>query len=205
MLRITLLTLALAAAGTADAGAREDLEAFTKGLKGLKGTFTQQVTDPNGRVRERSSGTVALSAPRQFRWEYTRPHPQLIVADGRKVWIHEPDLDQVTVRPQDAEEQANPLAALIDPSRLDKQFVVKEAGTSGGLDWLMLAPRAGGDAGFRTARLGFGPRGLARMQVVDAVGQRTELQFGAWTRNPVFKPATFRYVPPRGVDVIGQG
>lgn len=204
-LRPLLLALALTAALPAQAGARDDLNAFTKGLKGLRGTFTQQVFDTKGAVKERSTGTVALSAPRQFRWEYAKPYPQLIVADGRKVWIYDPDLAQVTVKPQSAEEQANPLAALVDPAQLDRQFVVREAGTSAGLNWLTLAPRASGDAGFRSARLGFGPKGLARMQVVDAVGQRTELAFAGWSRNPAFASSTFRYVPPKGVDVIGEG
>lgn len=199
------LALVLAIAAPAHAGARDDLNAFTKGLKGLKGTFTQQVFDAKGTVKERSSGTVALSAPRQFRWEYAKPYPQLIVADGRKVWIYDPDLEQVTVKPQSAEEQANPLAALVDPTQLDRQFVVKDAGASAGLNWLTLAPRATADAGFRSARLGFGPKGLARMQVVDALGQRTEINFAGWTRNPKFAASTFRYAPPKGVDVIGAG
>ncbi len=206
-LRPSLLSLALALAvvGPAQAGARQDLATFTRNLKGLKGTFTQQVVDAKGAVKERSSGTVALSAPRQFRWEYAKPYPQLIVADGRKVWIFDPDLAQVTVKPQSAEEQANPLAALVDPARLERQFVVKEAGTSAGLNWLTLSPRAPADSGFRNARLGFGPKGLSRMQVVDALGQRTELTFASWSRNPAFAASTFRYTPPKGVDVIGEG
>lgn len=205
MLRTTLLALALTAATTAHAGAREDLNAFTLNLKGLSGRFTQQVFDAKGGVKERSSGTVALAAPKQFRWEYAKPYPQVIVADGRKIWIHDPDLDQVTVKPQSVEEQANPLAALVDPRKLDAQFVVKDAGTSQGLNWLTLAPRGTGETGFRSARLGFGKAGLSRMQVVDAVGQRTELNFTGWTRNPKLPASTFRFVPPKGVDVIGEG
>lgn len=204
-LRPLLLALAIVAAIPAHAGGRDDLNAFTRNLKGLKGSFTQQVFDTKGAVKERSSGTVALSAPKQFRWEYAKPYPQLIVADGRKVWIYDPDLAQVTVKPQSAEEQANPLAALIDPAQLDRQFVAKDAGTSAGLNWLTLSPKASADAGFRSARLGFNKAGLARMQVVDAVGQRTELAFGPWTRNPAFNPTMFRYAPPKGVDVIGEG
>lgn len=205
MLRIALLTLALSTATVAHAGARDDLNAFTKGLKGLSGRFSQQVFDAKGGVKERSSGTVALAAPKQFRWQYAKPYPQLIVADGRKIWIHDPDLEQVTVKPQSAEEQANPLAALVDPKQLDAQFVVKDAGTANGFNWLTLAPRGKGESGFRSARLGFDKTGLARMQVVDVVGQRTELSFSGWTRNPALPASTFRFVPPKGVDVIGEG
>lgn len=194
----------LCVSGIASAGARDDLNAFTTGLKGLDGRFTQQVFDAKGKLKEKSSGRVALAAPRQFRWEYAAPYPQVVIADGRTVWIYEPDLQQVTKRAQGAEERNSPLAALVDPKRLDGQFVVKEAGTAGGLEWLTLTPK--GDAaaaGFRTAKLGFGRGGLAKMQVVDQLGQRTEIAFSGWKRNPKLPAATFRFVPAKGVDVIG--
>lgn len=188
------------------AGARDDLNAFTKGLKGLDGQFAQQVFDAKGKLKERSSGKVALSAPRLFRWEYVKPYPQLIVADGKTVWVHDPDLQQVTRRPQGVEEQNSPLSALIDPGKLDAQFVVKEDGASDGLEWLVLTPKGNAaDASFRTARLGFAKSALVKMQVVDALGQRTEIDFSGWKRNPPFPANTFRYTPPKGVDVIGEG
>jgi outer membrane lipoprotein carrier protein len=201
-IRLFGLTAALFAT-TAVAGARDDLDAFTRGLKGLDGRFTQQVYDPKGKLKETASGTVALSAPRLFRWEYAKPYPQLIVADGQHVWVYEPDLQQVTKRPQGAEEQNSPLAALIDPARLDARFEVKEAGIADGLDWLALAPKQGEEAGFRSAKLGFGEAGLERMVVVDALGQRTLIRFSDWRRNPRFDGGTFRFRPQKGVDVIG--
>jgi outer membrane lipoprotein carrier protein len=185
------------------AGARDDLEQFTRGLKGLDGQFTQKVYDANGKLKETSSGKVALSAPRQFRWEYVKPYPQLIVADGETVWVYDPDLEQVTRRPQGVEEENSPLAALIDPSRLDAQFIVTDAGQADGLAWLTLAPKDENDATFSSARLGFANSALVRMQVVDALGQRTEIDFDQWKRNPVFPRTTFNYTPPKGVDIIG--
>jgi len=193
-------------ASSTHAGGRDDLTAFTKGLKGLDGTFTQQVFDANGKKKETSTGRVAMSAPRLFRWEYAKPFEQLIVADGKTVWVHDPDLQQVTKRPQGVEEQNSPLSALIDPGKLDAQFVVREDGTSDGLEWLLLTPKGNAeDASFRTARLGFAKSALVKMQVVDALGQRTEIDFSGWKRNPAFPANTFRYAPPKGVDVIGEG
>jgi outer membrane lipoprotein carrier protein len=202
---IAILGIAAALFSTqALAGARDDLNAFTKGLKGLDGQFAQQVFDQKGKLKESSSGKVALSAPRLFRWEYVKPYPQLIVADGKTVWVFDPDLQQVTKRPQGVEEQNSPLSALIDPGKLDAQFVVKDDGTSGGLDWLVLTPKGNAaDASFRSARLGFANNALTKMQVVDALGQRTEINFSGWKRNPSFPASTFRYTPPKGVDVIG--
>lgn len=189
---------------SAVAGARDDLNAFTKGLKGLNASFTQQVFNEKGRLKESSSGKLALSAPRLFRWEYLKPYPQLIVADGRKVWVYDPDLQQATVKPQGPEEQNSPLAALVNPAKLDAQFVVKEAAASEGMNWLTLAPRSD-DAGFRSARLGFAQGSLGKMVIVDNLGQRTEIRFTGWKRNPAFGRGTFSYTPAKGVDVIGGG
>ena len=191
-------------AGSAHADARASLDRFTSGLNGLQGQFTQQVHDASGRVRESSSGQVALSAPRLFRWEYENPYPQLIVADGSRVWVYDPDLEQVTVRPQGEEEQNSPLAALIDPALLERDFVVTQGGSRDGLEWLDVAPRQESDAGFQSASLGFDGDGLVTMDVVDALGQRTVIGFSDWQRNPSFAADTFTFTPPQGVDVVGD-
>lgn len=201
----TGLLLGAFVAGSAMAGARDDLTQFTKGLTGLDSSFTQQVYDANGKLKETSTGQVQVAVPRMFRWEYVKPYPQLIVADGTKVWIYDPDLEQVTVRAQGDEEQNSPLAALFAPATLDKRFVVKETGAKDGIDWLSLAPKSEEDASFRSARLGFVDAKLVRMEVEDAVGQNTKIAFGTWKRNPDFAPGTFKYAPPKGVDVIGEG
>ena len=197
-------SLVFASTAPAWAGGRDALNAFTKNLKGLEGRFTQQVYDSKGKRKENNSGVVALSAPRLFRWEYLKPFPQLIVADGKQVWVYDPDLKQASVRPQGAEEQNSPLAALVDPTRLDRDFNIKDAGRASGLEWLELTPKRAEEASFQRARLGFDSKGLARMEVLDALGQRTEIAFSAWKRNPSFAAKTFRFSPPKGVDVIGE-
>lgn len=202
-LRLLLFCAALVTS-TAFAGARDGLKSFTTGLKGLDGQFTQQVFDASGKLKESSSGRVAMSAPRLFRWEYTKPYPQLIVADGEKVWVYDPDLQQVSVREQGVEELNSPLSALIDPGKLDQQFNVAESGTVDGLQWLTLTPKNTGDASFQSARLGFDGKTLRRMEVVDAVDQRTRIDFNGWKRNPSFAGGTFKYAPAKGVDVIGE-
>ena len=91
----------------------------------------------------------------------------LIVADGAKVWVYEPDLEQATVRNQGEEEQNSPLTALINPAQLDRQYdVSEEAAPRDGMQWLSLSPKRETEASFQYAALGFGPAGLARMEVV---------------------------------------
>lgn len=206
-MRATRLMIGLAAAlfaGSALADARSEFDAFSQGLNGLDGQFTQQVFGPNGELKETSSGRVALSAPNRFRWEYVKPYAQLIVADGEKVWVHDPDLAQVTVRPQGAAEHASPLAALLDPELRDRRFEIVEDGAADGLAWLKLTPRDAADDSFQSARLGFGGGVLRQMQAVDALGQRTRIVFSELKRNPSFAASTFRFTPPAGADVISQ-
>ena len=202
---LTAAAVLLVAGAAQASGARAHLDTFTRGLTGLEGQFTQQVSDGNGRTRESSSGTLALSAPRLFRWEYVKPYPQLIVADGRTVWVYDPDLQQVTRRSQGPQEQDSPLAALIDPSRLDRDFTVTEAGNAGGVAWLELRPKRTENAAFERARLGFNSAGSpTRMEIHDTLGQQTIIGFSGWKRNPTFARDTFRYTPPAGVDVVGE-
>ncbi len=203
--RLTLLALGLSlASGSALAQARAQLDQFTNGLKTLDGGFVQQVYDQKGALKEESAGKVSMSAPNLFRWQYVRPYQQTIVADGKTVWIYEPDLQQVSKRPQGAEEQSSPLGALVDRSRLDSQFNVSEEPSRDGMNWLALTPKNQADANFDKAMLGFNARGLAKVMITDALGQRTEMSFGNWNRNGRLPAATFRFSPPKGVDVIGE-
>ena len=200
---LALLLLALASTG-AHAAAREKLDAFSRDIQGLSASFSQRVFSSDGVLKESSSGKVQLQAPRQFRWEYLKPFPQLLVADGDHIWIYDPDMEQVTVRQQSLEEQNSPLAMLIDPAEMERQFIAKEGGAGQGLEWLELTPRKPEEAPFERARLGFGAAGLVRMEMFDGLGQRTVMGFSAWKRNPAFAPGTFTFKTPEGVDVVGE-
>ena len=190
-------------AQAATGAARARLDAFATGLHSLTGSFTQTLVDPNGNAGRTSSGTLALEAPRQFRWETTAPYRQTIVADGSRVWMYDPELEQVTVRIQSSEEAHSPLTVLTDLKQMDRNFTVSEQGERDGLLWLRLTSR-GKDPQFDHAELGFDANGLARMTFRDQLGSTTDIRFSDWQRNPVIPPATFNFVPPKGADVIGD-
>jgi outer membrane lipoprotein carrier protein len=198
--------LVLAVAGVAQAAtgtARARLDAFANGLHSLTGSFTQTLVDPNGHAGTTSSGTLALQAPRQFRWETTTPYKQTIVADGSRVWMYDPELEQVTVRVQSSEEAHSPLTVLTDLKQMDKEFKVTERGEHDGLAWLRLTSTAR-DPQFVYADLGFDANGLARMTFKDQLGSTTDIRFANWKRNVDIPPAVFTFVPPKGADVIGD-
>jgi outer membrane lipoprotein carrier protein len=146
---------------------------------------------------------LALQAPRLFRWQVTDPYQQLIVADGKKVWVYEPDLEQVTVRDQGSEEAHSPLTVLTDLSQLDSEFTTTDAGTRDGLAWLRLVSRSK-EPQFEYAEIGFDASGPRRMIFKDTLGNRTEIAFSGWERNPQLAADTFKFVPPKGTDVVGD-
>jgi len=202
---LVLAFLTLASGTTLAGPARERLEAFTQGLDSLSGTFIQKTLDANGKAGETTRGTLALRAPRQFRWEYAAPYPQTIVADGDNVWIHDVDLEQVTVRQQASEEARSPLTVLIDFSQLDRDYVVAEGRAKNGSPTLLLKPRDADDSGSMDAcTITFDAKGPAHMEVRDGLGQRTLWSFSNWKRNPRLEDRLFSFTPPAGTDVIGE-
>ena len=203
-MRLLVLALALCAATASAAdSARSRMQVFSKDLKSVTADFSQSVTDANGHKGDASRGTMALEAPRQFHWETTEPYQQTIVADGQRVWVYEPDLQQVSVRSQSSEEAHSPLTVLTDLSQLDSQFTASESGERDGLVWLKLVSKAK-DPEFEYAELGFSAQTLDRMLFKDQLGNTTEIRFSAWKRNPSLAADTFKFTPPKGVDVIGN-
>jgi outer membrane lipoprotein carrier protein len=203
MYKALFLLLLFSAAANAEDSARPRMEAFSKGLKSVTADFTQSVSDTNGHRGDESRGTMALQAPRQFRWETKEPYQQLIVADGQRVWVYEPDLLQVSVRSQSSEEAHSPLTVLTDLSQLDSQFTSSESGERDGLVWLKIVSKAR-DPEFEYAELGFSAQTLDRMLFKDQLGNTTEIRFSNWKRNPALPADTFKFTPPKGVDVIGN-
>ena len=177
---------------------------FAKSLKTADANFEQSSVDVNGKLGQSSTGQLALKAPRQFRWHVKAPYEQLIIADGDHVWIYDPELEQVSVRVQSYEEQTSPLAVLIDPDSLYRQYKVTKENSKNGIDWLLLTLIKTEDAQIARARLGFSGSQLQQMQIEDQLGQQTNIRFSQWRRNPVLAASLFSFTPPEGVDVIGE-
>lgn len=180
------------------------LTAFFAGQGGIRAEFVQTVEGAAFSQPKRSTGILMMQRPGRFRWEYVTPYQQSIIADGRRLWIYDPDLAQVIVKPVDEALGETPALLLSGGSSWQERFVAAELPEPrDGLRWVQLQPRHA-EAGFEVLRLGFGPLFLARMELVDGFGQVTTLQFSAMQENVVLPPQTFQFTAPKGVDVIGQ-
>ena len=203
MLIIFLVSLSLPQLGLAAGAARTQLNGFANGVKTMTARFEQTVLDVNGKLSDRSAGSLKLQSPRQFRWDILEPYEQHIVADGDHVWVHDVELEQVNVRSQSFDEANSPLAVLLDLGMLDQEFASSETGKRAGADWLRLKSKAK-EPEFQSADLAFTDNKLTQMVLTDNFGQRSEIRFFNWQRNPKLAAAEFRFTPPEGVDVVGQ-
>jgi outer membrane lipoprotein carrier protein len=198
-----LLLVGLLVPMLAQASALERFQAFLRDTQSARATFEQKVYDRERRLVQDSTGTFAFLRPGRFRWRYEKPYEQVIVGDGERVWIHDPDLNQVTVRPMARALGSTPAALLAGSSDVEGAFTFTEAGSADGLEWLEAKPR-GEDSGFERIRLGLAAGGVRAMELTDHFGQTTVLRFGALERNAPLAPGDFRFVPPNGADVLGE-
>jgi outer membrane lipoprotein carrier protein len=191
----------------ADAAALDRLKSFVDGTRSGKAAFTQTIAAKSGRKPQTAAGTMMFLRPGKFRWVYEKPYYQLIVGDGERLWVYDRDLDQVSVRKLSAALGSSPAALLAGPmgdiSALERNFALAEAGAAEGIEWIEARPRTA-DAGFESLRLGFFGDSLAIMELRDNLGQTTTLLFSQFERNPPLSASQFRFVPPKGADVIGE-
>ena len=199
-MRILLAAVAFAT-GSAFASGLDDFLAFNASTKTATARFEQQVLDRNGKVVERASGTFAFARPGKFRWAYEKPNQQVLVGDGVKLWIHDPDLNQVTVKRIGAAISSTPAALLAGKDDITQLFTLRDAGSSDGLDWVEALPKAQ-DTGFERVRLGLRGKSLAGMELYDQLGGHTMLRFSDLKANAAVAPATFQFTPPKGADVL---
>ncbi len=204
-MRLAGLLLAAAALvpGAAAAGAVDAFLAFTASTRTATARFEQRVFDASGRQVERASGTFAFARPDRFRWAYDKPVASLIVADGTRLWIHDEDLNQVSVRPMDRALSATPAALLAGRGDVTAVFTLRESGSADGLDWLEAVPRAR-DTGFERVRIGMRGAVPAAMELDDALGGRTRLAFTGFRPNAPVDAGAFRFAPPAGADVLEE-
>lgn len=205
MRRVRLACAALAACAPlgAAAGAVDAFLAFTATSRTATATFVQQVLDRSGKQIDRSTGEFAFSRPDRFRWAYASPVRILIVADGKRLWIHDEDLNQVTVRPMDRALSATPAALLAGKGDVTNVFTLREAGTGEGLDWLEAVPKER-DTGFERIRIGMRGRVPAAMELHDSLGGRTVLGFPEFRAGARVDDGAFRFTPPAGADVLDE-
>ena len=187
---------------SASATGLDQLKAFLDTTKTANGLFVQSVTTKSGRKPQQSAGSFALARPGKFRWNYEKPYRQLLVSDGEKLWSFDPDLNQVTVSKLGKALGSSP-AALLAGGDLAQNFVLKDAGQAEGIEMVDATPKTA-DGTFERVRIGFKDKLPRIMEIRDNFGQVTTLLFTEFHSNPALPKDQFKFVPPKGADVVGE-
>lgn len=169
----------------------------------LTGRFSQLSLDASGTQLQETSGELALMRPGQFRWHTDEPMEQLLVSNGEKVWLYDPDLQQVTIQQLDQRLTHTPALLLSgDVSTISENFEVSHKEVGDVIDFT-LRPKAR-DTLFDSLRLSFRGAVINDMQLIDSVGQRTNILFMGVKMNEPLKSGLFQFEIPEGADVISE-
>ncbi|UOO77863.1 outer membrane lipoprotein chaperone LolA [Neisseria sp. Dent CA1/247] len=187
--------------GSAHAGAIDALKKFNEDADGISGSFTQTVKSK--KKTQTTNGSFQILRPGLFKWQYTSPYKQTIVGDGKTIWLYDVDLAQVTKSAQNQTIGDSPAAILSNKSALDSSYSLKEDGSAEGIDYVRAMPKKN-NAGYQYIRIGFKGDALAAMQLKDSFGNETTIRFSNLNMKPNLSRGTFKFTPPKGVDVLSN-
>lgn len=199
---ITFLIFSASTITGADTG-KQRLQNFFSDVSAVRADFKQQVLGKDKQRLQETSGQMLLLRPGHFRWDYKKPYEQQIISNGKKVWLYDIDLEQVTVKTVDGVLGSTPALLLSSDTPIEENFTVNELGEEQNLQWVELLPLQK-ETGFERLILAFDETNLVSMELHDAFGQLTRLLFSKIERNPVIDPEKFNFIPPKDVDVIGE-
>jgi outer membrane lipoprotein carrier protein len=188
----------------------KSLENFVQQVKTGRASFVQTVTSPakEGQAAKvkNSSGTFAFARPSRFRFDYSRPFEQILVADGQTLWLFDVDLNQVTTRAQAQTLGSTPaalIAAAADLKALEKDFSLQDLPDAEGLQWMQATPKSR-EGQLQSIRVGFRGADLTVLEILDSFGQRSVIRFSRFEVNPILPANQFQFKPPAGADVVRQ-
>ncbi|MEA1889953.1 MAG: outer membrane lipoprotein chaperone LolA [Pseudomonadota bacterium] len=205
-MKITFITVAvflLLVSKSLYATGLDDLHRFYSEIKSYSARFEQTVMDEKWNLLEASSGEFLIQRPGKFRWHYAEPSEQLIIGDGRQVWIYDVELEQIIHRQSDAAITQTPAMLLSGEGDLSENFTLEDAGQRDGLDWVRMIPK-NRDSGFTDIHIGFSAGRLQLLEMQDSFGQTTKMSFSDVNENSDIPDNAFTFTPPAGIDVIEE-
>ncbi|MBV9576910.1 MAG: outer membrane lipoprotein chaperone LolA [Gammaproteobacteria bacterium] len=179
-----------------------DLSQLLNSVTSMQANFTQTVYDNRGKAVQQSSGRMAFQRPGKFRWEVTKPIPQLIIANQTRLWIYDPDLAQVTIRSLQRAAGEAPALLLSHAEGLQQAFVVKASSSQANSQWFTLKPKKSDS--FALIQMGFSNGRINEMRLKDNLDHTTRIHFSTIRSNINLPSSLFTFKPPSNVDVIDE-
>ena len=203
-IRIVVLMLSsVLYAGFTQAADKQDLIQFFESFNSLSADYSQTVMDQRMRVQRSMTGQLWVLRPGKFRWDYAQPYQQHIVADGKRVWFYDVDLEQVSIKSQDKTMGSTPTILLSDATELEKQFEILSVTREDNKTWFELIPK-NNDSGFDALYIAMQGGVIAHMELKDSFGQLTRLDFDNVRLDRPVEMSRFKLDIPDGVDVLDE-
>lgn len=181
------------------------LRLHLKALHSMQASFKQTVRE-GGNIIQTAKGMLYLQRPGKFRWQQKQPLPQLIVSNGKTLWIFDEDLEQVSIKKLDNEIQGTPAFFL---SGYDEQLardyqVSQEVSDNGDNSTFKLTVKPNIESSYRRLILRYKKQQLVSLELVDKLGQTTQLFLSHIQLNQTISDKLFTFTPPKGVDIVHQ-
>ncbi len=200
-------------------------------IKGLSAKFTQDMMDAKGVLQQHNEGELQAQAPNHFYWETLEPFPQKIITDGKTLWVYDPDLEQVTIKPFSANYAKTPAmmfagnsasirdnftvekiaakqaAAPVKQATAPKTMVNKALAQPIPLQEAQqksfrLLPKKDQKDLFASLEMTFSSGKPVSMVINDVMQQKTTIYFSDVMLNPKIPVKYFSFTPPKDVTVL---
>jgi outer membrane lipoprotein carrier protein len=123
-----------------------------------------------------------------------------VISNGLTLWLYDPDLEQVIVKPFDASIESTPAILFSgDLTRLDSAYFIRQLSP----DVFQLTPEQEGSL-FSELQIIFVDQLPASISLTDSLGQVTRITFSDVQLNPSLPAALFEFEIPGDIDVINN-
>lgn len=198
-MKIILLSIIFASLSTlAWANPTQEVSQLLSRYDSFAGVFEQHLVDERGQNLQSSSGEFMIQRPGLFRWETHHPFPQLLVSNLKTLWLFDPDLEQVTIRPFSNDVSQSP-ALLLSGNADDIASFYKVSLLESNRRYELLPITA---ETFTKMELVFDNESLSQIIVFDSLDQTTIFNFSEIKTDLAISSSYFEFEIPEGVDVL---
>ncbi|MGH8379327.1 outer membrane lipoprotein chaperone LolA [Pseudomonas sp.] len=201
-----LLVSAMALSSASVFAGEQDVARLTQLLeksRTIEARFSQLTLDASGTSLQETAGQMSVQRPGLFYWHTDAPQEQVVVSDGKTVTLWDPDLEQATIKKLDQRLTETPALLLSgDVSKISQSFDITSKEQGDVMDFT-LKPKTK-DTLFDSLRLSFRKGLVNDMQLIDSVGQRTNILFTGVKANVAIPASKFKFDIPKGADVISE-
>ena len=207
-----LAMAALALTPVSHAAGTQDLDKLLSEIEqrydfpGFSAHFVQESTLAAMDISDQAMGRITVKRPNKMRWEYDTPDPQLIITDGKQLWVYRPDDNQVLVGvAPDFFGAGKGAGFLTDVNKLRQLFDISlEAPDEEGRPVLKLIPKKKSQD-LAEVYLTVSPATyeIVRILTINAYGDKTRIDLDEfWWENDI-SDELFTFAAPPGAEILG--